>query len=132
MRWSDFDGDEIRIVQNKTGAELWIPPTASLRDNLETAKQSANGLTILATESGQPFTYYGIAARIRRVCKKANIEGVSLHGLRKNATIELAEAGCTDAEIMAITGHSTREMVTLYSRGARQKRLARAARKKTE
>lgn len=132
MRWSDFDGDEIRIVQNKTGAELWIPPTASLRDHLETAKQTANGLTILSTENGQPFTYYGIAARIRRFCKKANLEGVSLHGLRKNATIELAEAGCTDSEIMAITGHSTREMVTLYSRGARKKRLARSARKKTQ
>ncbi|MDD2869781.1 hypothetical protein [Neomegalonema sp.] len=55
-----------------------------------------------------------------------------MHGLRKNATIELAEAGCTEAEIKAITGHETSAMIALYSKGANQRRVAKAARRKTE
>ena len=33
--------------------------------------------------------------------KKTGHEGYSLHGLRKNATIELLEAGCTPDEVKA-------------------------------
>jgi hypothetical protein len=38
----------------------------------------------------------------------------------------LLEAGCTDAEVSAITGQ-TREMVVHYARAVNQKRLAAAA-----
>jgi len=51
--------------------------------------------------------------------------------LRKNATIELAEAGCSNAQIKAITNHETDAMVAHYASGARQKILAREARNKT-
>jgi len=130
MRWMDWDrkSDEIRILQRKTGVELWIPPTDALRPFLESAFRSTKGLTILAAErTGRPYTYSGIAQRIAKVCKRIGIEGASLHGLRKNATIELAEAGCTVAQIKAITGHTTDAMVAHYSKKAEQRRLARTA-----
>ena len=41
--------------------------------------------------------------------------------------ITVAEAGCSDREIMAILGHRTAAMVIKYTRGAEQKRLAKAA-----
>jgi transposase len=47
-------------------------------------------------------------------------------GLRKSAVVFLLEAGCTDAEVAAITGQS-REMVEHYARQVNQKRLAAAA-----
>ena len=50
-----------------------------------------------------------------------------LHGLRKTAARMLAEAGCTDREIMAITGHRTTAMVSHYTKHADQKRRATAA-----
>jgi len=43
--------------------------------------------------------------------KKTGHEGYSRHGLRKNATIELLEAGCTPDEVKAITGHETTEII---------------------
>ncbi|MDA8050060.1 MAG: tyrosine-type recombinase/integrase [Rhodospirillales bacterium] len=49
------------------------------------------------------------------------------HDLRHSAAVRLAEAGASDAEIQAITGHRTRAMVARYTAGARQKRLAEAA-----
>jgi hypothetical protein len=48
------------------------------------------------------------------------------HGLRKSAVVFLLEAGCTDAEISAITGQS-REMVEHYALQVNQRKLAAAA-----
>jgi integrase len=55
-----------------------------------------------------------------------------LHGLRKSAAAALAEAGCSDREIMAITGHQSPRMVSHYTKSADQKRLARSAMAKRE
>lgn len=53
--------------------------------------------------------------------------GCSLHGLRKNATIELLEAGCTYEEIKAITGRETMAMIELYGKDIEKKRQETAA-----
>jgi hypothetical protein len=43
----------------------------------------------------------------RRALRRAGITGYSVHGLRKNAGVALADAGCDMREIMAILGHRT-------------------------
>ena len=48
----------------------------------------------------------------------------SAHGLRKAAATRLAEAGCTDHEIMSITGHRTHKELQRYTEATRQKVLA--------
>jgi hypothetical protein len=53
------------------------------------------------------------------------------HGLRKSAVVFLLEAGCTDAEVAAVTGQ-TRQMIEHYSRQVNQKRLASSAISKWE
>ncbi len=50
----------------------------------------------------------------------------------KNAAQALAEAGCSDREIMAITGHRTTQMVSLYTKRVEQRRMARSAMDKLE
>ena len=52
--------------------------------------------------------------------------GLVFHGLRKSAVVTLLEAGCTDAEVAAITGQS-RQMVEHYSRQVNQRKLAASA-----
>ena len=49
---------------------------------------------------------------------------LTFHGLRKNATAALIEAGCTEEEARSITGHKTTQMINKYSIGVRQKRMA--------
>ena len=48
-------------------------------------------------------------------------QGLSVHGLRKTASAVFAQNGCTEQEIMAITGHSTSKEVIRYTRSAKQK-----------
>jgi integrase len=46
------------------------------------------------------------------------------HGLRKAAARRLAEAGCTEKQIAAITGHTTLKEIARYTKAADQERLA--------
>jgi hypothetical protein len=51
------------------------------------------------------------------------------HGLRKSVAVTLAGAGCTNAEIAALTGQ-TWQIVEYYTKGVDQKRLALSAMRK--
>jgi len=51
----------------------------------------------------------------------------SAHGLRKAAARRLAEAGCSNQQIKAITGHKTDKEVARYTAAADQIRLAEQA-----
>jgi hypothetical protein len=76
------------------------------------------------TAFGRPFTANGFGNKFRQWCNEAGLPHCSAHGLRKAAAARLAELGCTEHEIMAVTGHQTLEEVSRYSRAARQKVLA--------
>jgi len=52
--------------------------------------------------------------------------------LRKLSARKLAEAGCSEKEIQAITGHATSRMVAHYTKGADQRKRATAAITKLE
>jgi hypothetical protein len=53
-------------------------------------------------------------------------KSLALHGLRKLAIVRLAEAGCSDAQIQAVTNQSM-EMVEYYRRKASRKTLSKEA-----
>ena len=61
---------------------------------------------------------------MRKWCDEAGLSDCSAHGLRKARLSRLAELGCSDAEIMSISGHATRKEIDRYTRAARQRRLA--------
>lgn len=109
---------------------LELPVIPALQSILDASPKG--DLTFLANEKGQPFTNNGFGNRVRKWCDSAGLPHCSIHGLRKAAAARLAELGCTEFEIMAITGHQTSKEVTRYTRGASQKvRAAAALRKMT-
>ena len=127
MRWDDIEDEEIFVKQSKTGVELWIPFTDDLRAYLATLPRGLR-TTIVCNRLGEPYNYRPWLKRFDRCRKAAGAEGFTPHGLRYNAASELYEAGCTDAQVQAITGHKTRAMAAKYGKGADQRRLAREAR----
>jgi len=58
---------------------------------------------------------------------KIGAQAFVIHGWRYTAAVQLAEAGCSDSEIQAVTGHATLAMVQKYRDGANQKRLSKKA-----
>jgi len=83
--------------------------------------------TFLLSEYGKPFTAAGFGNRFRKWCDAAGLAHCSVHGLRKAAAARLAELGCSEFEIMAITGHQTSKEVTRYTKEASQKLRAASA-----
>jgi len=74
-----------------------------------------------------PLTLDGFRTNFRKELGKVGLLGLkpplSFHCLRKNATSALIEAGCTEEEARAITGHKTTQMINKYSITVRQKRM---------
>lgn len=130
MLWSQYDGEAIEVTQGKTGERLWIPAHRDLKTMLDGMEKTA--AVILTTTTGLAWNAGHFKKEFRLAVRAAGVEGLVFHGLRKTATAMLADAGCTDREIMDITGHRTAQMVSLYVRGSQRKKRARAAIKKLE
>jgi integrase len=129
MRWSDIKGGLIAVVQQKTGKQLWIPAHENLRQVLEQVPRSH--VNILTNSRKAAWTVDGFKTSWGDELDRPEFADLRrnrrvFHGLRKSAVVFLLEAGCTDAEVSAITGQS-RRMVEHYARQANQKKLAAAA-----
>jgi integrase len=110
LAWSRYDGAHIRLRQSKTGARVSIPVGAPLKAALDAAAMTKHGPVILTSTDKQPWTADGFRASWRKACQKAGIVGVTFDDLRGTAVARLALAGCTEAEIATITGHSLRDV----------------------
>ena len=82
--------------------------TAVLRAVLDETKRVSP--LILTGVGKRPWTADGFRSSWRKACLKAKIEGVTFHDLRGTAVTRLAIAGCTEAEIATISGHSLAEV----------------------
>jgi integrase len=118
----------ITVRQQKTGALLQIPVHAELARII--AATPAGHLTFLVTQErrkSQPFTAPGFTNWFREMCREAKLPHCSAHGLRKAMARRLADAGCSEHEIAAITGHRSLQEVRRYTAAANQLVLARRA-----
>jgi integrase len=84
-------------------------------------------LTFLLTDRGAPFTPGGFSNWFRARCDEAGLPQCSAHGLRKLTATRLAELGCSEREIMAVTGHKSVSEVSRYTKAAKQTKLAEQA-----
>ena len=114
--------------RNRKPVRLEIPIIPELRRVIDAS--NTGDLTFLVNGYGRAFTNAGFGNRFRKWCDAAGLSECSVHGLRKAAAARLAELGCTEFEIMAITGHQTSKEVTRYTKGASQKVRAQAALRK--
>jgi integrase len=119
-------GDMIAVHQKKTKKPLMIPIGKELRAAIDA--MPADRLIFITTARGKPFSPASFTNWFRARCQEAGLQlGLSVHGLRKAVCCRLAEAGCSEKQIAAITGHKTLRMLQRYTEAADQERLARAA-----
>jgi integrase len=128
MTWTQARGGAIELRQQKTGRALVIPAHQRLLAVLATIPRRT--VQILSSSRGEPWTPGGFRsswlANLKGPLAPIHEAGLVFHGLRKSAVVTLLEAGCTDAEVAAITGQS-RQMIEHYSRQVNQRKLAAAA-----
>lgn len=108
LQWSAYDGEKIRLRQSKTGAKVVIPVAAPLKALLDATERKDE--RILVTLEGKPWTGDGFRVSWRKACAKAGISGLTFNDLRGTAVTRLGIAGCTEAEIATLSGHSLRDV----------------------
>lgn len=126
MKWDQFS-DEWMIVRDDKGDkdfEVFCPERLSI----VLRGVERKGAYLLAKNLNQGRGYDAIEKAFRRWRKSLGeiAKPFTLHGLRKLAVVQLAEAGCSDAEIQAVTGQSA-ETVAYYRKQASRKALSKAA-----
>ncbi|MBE9635750.1 hypothetical protein [Salipiger mangrovisoli] len=126
MRHEQFSGDWMEVLDEKADEmfPVFCPPR--LRSFVGGIRK--RGAHILAKNIREPVGYDAIEKSFRnwRNGLGEQAQKYTLHGLRKLAIVELAEAGASDAEIQAVTGQSA-QMVAYYRARANRKKLSRTA-----
>ena len=113
----------IRVVQGKTGKELWVAEHRELTSELN--RGETGHMSLLTTSQSKALNPVCFGAWFADAIEDEGLPGdCMLHGLRPAR--RLAEADCTTEEIKAITGQGDR-MVAHYTKGANQRKLASAA-----
>lgn len=113
------------VTQEKTGVTVSLPILAPLASSILAAPSGA--LVFLISEHGKPFSRKGFGNKMRQWCDEAGLPQCSAHGLRKAASRRFAEAGCSNQQIKAWTGHTTDSEVSRYTAAADQQALSDAA-----
>lgn len=130
--WGDYDGDTLKLRQNKTGRSLSLPCTEALKAALNKAKSDLGflpmpGRYILTKQSGDPMDYHYMARVMTKERKRLGLMAFDQHALRYRGVMELAWAACTDDEIASYSGHTSKAMIVKYAGEARQIMRARQA-----
>jgi integrase len=114
------------IKMEKSGftLEVALPILPVLAQTL--AAGPCGDLAFICGERGEPLTKESFGNIFKDACKAAHVPG-SAHGVRKIAATRAADAGATEAELMAIFGWTDSKMATHYTRTANRKRLAAQA-----
>ena len=126
MHRSDLVAGELHVIQQKTGAELYLPFVDEIQKALTAFP--AKGLTLFGRADGKPMTRAGLTRFMKDAIAEAGLPAKCVpHGLRKAGMRRMAEAGKTEKQIAAVSGHKSLREVQRYTEAADQRRLARDA-----
>lgn len=125
-RFRSSAGVRFRWKTGKSSAVIEHLEDPRLTRILDTTAQV--GSTIAYNRSGGAWKPRQLAQALQRVLGRLEAKGLvrpglTWHGLRHLRGVELAEAGCSDAIIMAQLGHTTDRSAKLYRRQASRRTL---------
>lgn len=114
LPWTAYDGDSVLLRQSKTGALIKVPLSPETIALLEDAPRRAP-LIVINENGDRAYTKETFGYHFRAARKAAGIPSdMQFRDFRRTAATELGQAGATDDEIRSVTGHRSREMVSVY------------------
>jgi hypothetical protein len=154
LAWSHYRPADaptiVRILHHKTGESVDVPlydedrtPLwPDLMPRLDTAPRLGTLLVMRdtrdsrgvhlpwATTATNPVRH--VQRIVRKICEAARLSSeLTFTSFRHGGHTDAADAGLTDAQIRALSGHKTTAMISVYAKKTRDQRLA-AARKRLE
>jgi integrase len=125
MKWKDYDGEYISLMQDKTDLEMKIKVHADLKGYLDAIRGDAadNDFIVSGKTKFNGPAFRGMFAR------RLALLGIdkTFHGIRKGVACSLAEGGSSINRIAAILGHKTLRMAAYYAEQADSQKMAENA-----
>jgi integrase len=129
MRSAFEAGKRIRVVQSKTDQELLLPVSDVLADWIAKIPAGQDQL-VLDEATGKEYTKTRLSHVFAEIRDLAGLPShLQLRDLRRTCISELGDLGASDDELMSVSGHTTRQMLSVYSVAA-FKRAHRAMQKR--
>lgn len=116
LRWDNYKDGLFEYVQEKTGTEMAVPASPRLIERLERTTKRQDYIGICET-TAMPYSKDLLVKYFARVRKHSGVPThLQLRDLRRTGATEMAENGCTEDELRAVTGHQSREILATYVR----------------
>jgi integrase len=113
----------VLVEQQKTGVELLLPVSDVLAAWLKKIPADQE-LLVVNEQTGQPYKDWELSKRAGEIRAAAGIRAeVRVGDLRRTCLTELGRAGGTDDELVSVSGHSDRKVLSIYSRPEYEKAL---------
>jgi integrase len=104
----DLKRQTVTLEDTKNGEKRIVPLTTRATQILRDLPRNLDGKV-------WTYTPHGMRASYIKACKRANIEGLTFHDLRHEATSRLFEKGLGLMQVAAITGHKNMQMLKRYT-----------------
>jgi integrase len=113
----DFQRNVIRVPNSKTGKGYPVPMNEDVRRvMLELARENPESDYLFVNpDTGQP--YRDLKKGFAEACRLAGISDLRWHDLRHTFGTRLAEAGCSEATIAELMGHTDPKTTRRYTHG---------------
>lgn len=126
LTYKSIAGDAFRLTQGKTGTVLEIPIHPELQKAIAAVRPRCEAGILANKDKALNPIYFG--HMMARAIDAAGLpRGCVLHGLRKSAAVALIDAGCTELQAAAITGHKSARMLEIYAKARNQRGLGKVA-----
>lgn len=127
LRWEkvDFQRNVIYVPNSKTGKDYGVPMNADVRDTLLQLRSHTNRSDYVFMNPKTNKPYADLKKAFGTACRLAGIRDLHWHDLRHTFGTRLAEAGCSEATIAELMGHSDPKTTRRYTHATdRAKRAA--------
>lgn len=113
----DFQRNVIRVPNSKTGKGYPVPMNEDVRRvMLELAQENPESEYLFVNpDTGKP--YCDLKKGFAEACRLAGITNLRWHDLRHTFGTRLAEAGCSEATIAELMGHTDPKTTRRYTHG---------------
>lgn len=113
IRQSDISDGVLHITQQKTGAVIEIGIGPKLEKAIAAARSGTVTGLWLFSRHGRPMVYYTVQSAYKAACKRARVEGTTLHDIRAKSITDVSLAG---GDAMTLAGHKDQKMTDRYIR----------------
>ena len=114
LPWSAYNGNAMALRQAKTGAAVWVPALPELRTLLDATPRRSTQI-VVSENTTRPYHESDFQHTFADIRDKAGLPAdLQYRDLRRTLATALGAAGCSEDQIKSITGHKTREVLSVY------------------